>query len=117
MAFVLPFILFSTWQLDRLHDSNGNTWDSTGCKHSLWLRTEQTVLYVRVEGKKKPLVYPKTVQNRQTDPPRQHTRKDAYLESYVFILLLWDQIQDGAAVFTGSNQGLKPCSARWQWWH
>lgn len=36
-----------------------------------------------------------------------HTQT-SYLESDVFTLLLRDQIQDGAAVFAGSNQDLNP---------
>lgn len=37
-----------------------------------------------------------------------------YLHTYVFRLLLGDQIQDGAAVFPSSDQGLKRCSPGWQ---
>lgn len=39
---------------------------------------------------------------------------EVYLHAYVFCLLLGDQSQDGAAVFTGSDQDLKPGSPRWQ---
>lgn len=39
---------------------------------------------------------------------------EVYLHTYVFCLLLGDQVQDGAAVFAGSDQDLKPGSPRRQ---
>lgn len=40
--------------------------------------------------------------------------REVYLHTYVFCLLLGDQVQDGAAVFAGSDQDLKPRSPRRQ---
>lgn len=40
--------------------------------------------------------------------------REVYLHTYVFRLLLGDQVQDCAAVFAGSDQDLEPCSPRRQ---
>lgn len=44
----------------------------------------------------------------------RHAKTEVHLHTYVFGLLLGDQIQDGAVVFPGSDQGLKGCSPGWQ---